>query len=105
MNTQIVIGLVVNTLSFAYMGFTTESAGVLSIVPKILLNKYFDIANTIIYTLSFIIILTSPGNLLIKIGICLLMQFIVNHMFWGIVTGTIASKIVKRKINNLQHGK
>lgn len=90
------MGLIINTLLFGYMGFTNEKMGVLSIIPKFLLNKYLSMVLTISYFLSFLIILLSPGNLLIHIIICLLMQFLINHLVWGIITGVIAGKLINR---------
>lgn len=102
MSTQIIIGLLINTLSFAYMGFTNEKTGIRVILPRIILNKVVDfIITVVLYPLSFLIILFSPGNLFVKIGICLFMHFFVNHIVWGVITGMIAGLIIRRKHKKL----
>lgn len=97
-----IIGLLINTLSFAYMGFTNEKTGMRGILPRFMLNKVMDfIITLILYPLSFLIILLSPGNLFVKIGICLLMQFFINHIFWGTITGVVAGLIIRRKYKKI----
>jgi len=96
MSTQIIIGLIVNTLCFGWMAFTNRENGILKINPK---NKYLVILDAILtafYFLSFLIIIFSPGNILINIVISLLMQVFFNHLIWGTITGIISSLILKK---------
>jgi hypothetical protein len=96
MSAQIIIGLAVNTLCFGWMGFTNKETGILKIAPN---NKYLVILDAILttfYFLSFLVIIFSPGNMLINIGISLLMQIFINHLIWGTITGIISNLILKK---------
>ena len=93
MSVQILIGILINTLAFGIMGFRRNRLGIA--IPKFLANEFFQILITLVYFASFFIILFSPENLIIKIVICLLMQFLMNHVLWGFLTVVIASKFFK----------
>lgn len=95
MSTQLIIGLLTNTAAFGVMGFRNQKLGIKT--PKFLQNAIFSWPLIIIYDLSFIIILFSPESLWIKIAACLLMQFVINHLIWGVITGLIAGITAKKK--------
>jgi hypothetical protein len=92
---QLFIGILINTIAFGVMGFRNNKLGIT--VPNWLDNESLQIFITIFYYASFLVILFSPGNLVIKIIICVLMQFLVNHAVWGIITGIIAGIFFKDK--------
>jgi hypothetical protein len=95
----LIIGILINTFLFGIMAFTDPKMGVSSLVPKILKNTRVGLIFTISYILSFLIILFSGGNLIINILVCLVMQFVINHIMWGLITGIIAGKITKNNLN------
>lgn len=92
---QLFIGLATNTITFGIMGFRNNKLGIT--VPSWLNNEILQIFITIFYYASFLVILFAPGNLIIKIIICVLMQFLVNHIVWGAITGVIAGIFFKDK--------
>ncbi len=94
-NTQIILGIIVNTIFFGIMGVCNNKLGIP--VPQFLKNKTLQLLGTIVYFVTFLVVLLAPGNILIKILICLLMQFLVNHIIWGAITGIIAGVIERRK--------
>ena len=96
MSTQLILGIITNTLAFGIMGFRSQKLGIK--VPRFLLTEFFNIPITIIYYLSFVIILFSPDGWILKIAVAVCMQFIVNHILWGAVTGIVAG-IGKNKKN------
>ena len=94
MSVQLILSLVFNTIAFGLMGFGNNKLGIA--VPRFLQNKFISILITITYFSSFIVILLSPENLILKIVVALLMQFLVNHIIWGSITGLIAGMKVRR---------
>ncbi len=99
MSTQLILGIILNTIAFGIMGFRKQRLGIN--IPPFLLSEFFNIPITLIYFASFLIILFSPERLWLKILIALAMQFLVNHILWGTITGTIAgvkSKKERKKI-------
>ena len=89
------MGIAINTIAFGIMGFRNNKLGIT--IPRWLDNEIFQIFITIFYYTSFLVILLAPGNLIIKIIICILMQFLVNHIVWGTITGVIASIFFNKK--------
>ena len=94
MSTQLLIGIIINTLSFGVIGWRNPKTGLS--VPKFLHSDLFNIALTFTYFLSFAIILFSPEKLLVKIIAALLMQFLINHVIWGGIFGVITGKNAKK---------
>jgi hypothetical protein len=88
MTTQLVVGILLNTLAFGAMGFARQKLGIKT--PAFLQNDIVSILITVVYAGSFFVILLSPGSWLLKIAICLGMQFLVNHLIWGVITGVVA---------------
>ena len=76
MSTQLIAGIIINTLAFGVMGFRNQKLEINT--PKFLLSEVFNWPTTIIYYVSFLIILFSPEKLLLKITIALLMQFLIK---------------------------
>ncbi|MFA6006144.1 MAG: hypothetical protein WC764_00205 [Candidatus Paceibacterota bacterium] len=94
MSILLIVGIIINTMAFGVMGFRNQKLGIK--VPKILLREIFNIPITVIYYLSFVVILLSPDSWLQKIIIALSMQFLINHIIWGSITGIVAGIIVRR---------
>lgn len=94
MSTQLILSLVLNTVVFGLMGFSRNRLGIT--VPRFLKNNFVGTFLTVIYFSSFILILLSPGNLVLKILIALLMQFLINHIIWGSITGLIAGRKTRK---------
>jgi len=101
MSNQLIIGIIINTLSFGVMGFRNQKLGIKT--PEILLSEVFNIPITVIYYLSFVVILLSPESWLLKIIIAISMQFIINHILWGIITGVIAGMIARKESSILKN--
>lgn len=94
MSLQLIIGILINTVTFGLMGFQNQKLGIP--VSKFLNNNFVYIIFTVVYYGSFFIILLSPENLVLKIIICILMQFLINPTLWGAITGLIAGLIERR---------
>lgn len=94
MSAQLIFGLILNTIVFGLMGFSNNKLAIK--IPGFLQNRFVNILITIAYFSSFIVILLSPENLILKIVVALLMQFLVNHIIWGSITGLIAGRKVKK---------
>ncbi len=91
---QLIIGIVINTLAFGIMGFRKNTLGIP--VPKWLDSEVLQIPVTIAYFGSFLIVLLAPGvSWILKIILSLLMQFVINHVLWGLITGGIAGIFFK----------
>lgn len=97
MSTQLIFGLILNTTAFGLMGFSNNKLAIK--IPGFLQNRFFNILITIAYFSSFIVILLSSEILILKIFIALLMQFLINHIIWGVITGSIAGVKTKRNKN------
>lgn len=97
-STQLIVGIIINMVAFGIMGFHKDKLGIK--IPRFLHNEILQIFITIIYFLSFAVILFSPGNLILKIVICLLMQFLINHIIWGAFAGIIAGVFFKNTNKN-----
>jgi len=95
MSKQLIIGVIINTVAFGIMGFHKNKLGIK--IPNFLHNEILQMLITAVYFISFVVILFSPGNLILKIIICLLMQFVINHIMWGSLTGIIAGIFFKDK--------
>ena len=93
MSTVLIVGIIINTVAFGIMGFHKNKLGIK--IPYFMHNEILQIMVTSIYFLSFVIILFSPESLIFKIVVCLLMQFAVNHILWGSITGIIAGIFFK----------
>ena len=93
--TQLILGIIVNTLLFGYGAFFNEKTGI--ILPKTKFYIVLDVVLTICYFLSFLIILLAPGNLIVNIIICLSMQFLINHIVWGSLAGLVIGNIKKKE--------
>lgn len=98
MSTQLIIGIIINTLIFGVMGFRNQKLGIKT--PEFLKNNFFNTPTTIIYFLSFLIIIFSPDKLWLTIAVALLMQFVINHIIWGTITGVIAGRGIKKIKDN-----
>lgn len=94
---QLILGITVNTLLFGYIAFFNEKTGI--ILPKTKFYVVLDFVIMACYFLSFLIIMLSPGNLIINIIICLSLQFLINHIVWGSFAGIVIGNIAKRNIN------
>ncbi len=94
---MLLIGVMINTMLFGYMAFTNEKMGISHKVPQFLLNPILNTILTFLYPLSFVFILFVPGGLIKNIIVCLLLQFIINHIVWGSIVGII-SGIGSRKV-------
>lgn len=94
MSTQLIIGIIINTIIFGIMGWRNPRTGLTT--PKFLHGNLFNISLTIIYFLSFVVILFSQEKLWIKIVIALLMQFVINHIIWGTIVGIITGRAAKK---------
>jgi len=95
MSTILLVGIIINTLAFGLMGLRRNELGIK--IPKFFHNELLQTLITIIYFGSFAVILFAPESLVLKLAICLLMQFIINHIVWGIVMGIIAGIFFKDK--------
>lgn len=95
MNKQLIIGVIINTVSFGIMGFHKNKLGIK--IPEFLHNQILQMLITAVYFVSFVVILFSPEKIILKIIICLLMQFVINHIVWGALTGIIAGIFFKNK--------
>lgn len=95
MSKQLIIGVIINTVAFGIMGFHKNKLGIK--IPEFLHNDVLQIMVTVVYFASFAVILFSPENIILKIIICLLMQFVANHIVWGALTGIIAGIFFKNK--------
>lgn len=90
MSEQLIIGILANTIIFGIMAFRNQKLGIRT--PDFLQSKIFGMPLIIADFASFAVILLSPDEWWIKILTALLMQFLINHIFWGIITGVIASR-------------
>jgi len=88
MSIQILIGILVNTALFGLMGWSNNKLGLG--VPRILSHGIFNTALAPLYFMSFGIILFSPESLFMKIVVAILLQFLINHLLWGVIIGVIA---------------
>ncbi len=93
MSTQLIIGIIINTIIFGIMGFRNQKLGIKT--PIFLQSKLFGLPLVIADIISFIVILSSPDVWLVKIITAFLMFFVINHVVWGVLTGLIAG--VKKK--------
>lgn len=98
---MLIVGILVNTLLFGYAGFTNKKTGIPHKLPKFLLNPIIERVFTFGYLGSFVIILLAPGGLLRNIIISLLMQFVINHILWGSIVGSIAGALNRKKLDNI----
>lgn len=97
----LIVGIIFNTLVFGIMGATNKQTGIPHLLPKFLVNPITDMFLLILYIVSFVIILLSPVNLLLRIIVAVVMQFFVNHLLWGLIIGTIGGLDAKKRIKNL----
>jgi len=97
MSSLLIFGILINTIIFGIIGFRNQKLGIK--IPEFLKNDFLNTPTTIIYYLSFLIILLSPEKLWLKIIIILLMQFVINHVLWGIITGIIAGRTTKKELS------
>jgi len=95
---MLIAGIIINTLLFGYMGFSNEKSGVSHLMPLFLRNSVLELILTISYFGSFLIILLAPGGLIRNIIVAVLMQIIINHVIWGIITGIIAGNEAKKRL-------
>ena len=95
---MLLAGIIINTLLFGYMGFTNEKTGIPHKLPILIYNPILDLIVTVSYPLSFLIILFAPGGFIRNVIIVILMQFIVNPILWGPITGIVAAESVKREM-------
>lgn len=95
MSEQLIIGILANTIIFGVMAFRNQKLGIRT--PDFLQSKIFGMPLVIADFASFAVILLSPDEWWIKILTALLMQFLINHIFWGIITGVIASRVSTAK--------
>lgn len=93
MSNQLILGILLNTVCFGIMGFRNNRLGIK--IPNWLKSEIFGLPLLIVDLISFIIILLSPEIWWLKIIIALSMQFLVNHIIWGMITGITAGLISK----------
>jgi hypothetical protein len=91
------VGVLINTVLFSYMAFTNDKTGIPHKLPNFLLSPILSTVLTLGYFASFLIIILSPGGLIRNIIIVLLMQFLINHILWGIIVGTIGGLLAKKR--------
>lgn len=96
----LIVGIILNSLVFGVMGATNKQTGIPHLLPRFLVNPIADILLLILYVVSFAIILLSPVNLFLRIIIAVVMQFLVNHLVWGLIIGTIGGLDAKKRIKN-----
>ncbi len=78
------------------MAILNEKTGI--ILSRTKFYKILDIIATTGYSFSFFIIILSPGNLIVNIIICLFLQFFMNHVIWGSLSGIIIGNAIKNKL-------
>lgn len=100
MSKLLIIGIIINTLSFGFAGFQNNKLGIH--IPDFLRSTSLRILQNFLYFGSFILILISPGNIFIKILVCVALQFLVNHLVWGVVTGIIAGVSERGRRNKIR---
>jgi hypothetical protein len=82
-NLQLIIGIIFNMLTSLAPRIPSRS----TIAPEHLFKKYYIVGLIVsLYYLSFLIILFSPGNKFINLGICLLLHLVINPLI-GVIRG------------------
>jgi len=77
LNIQLIIGVIVNILTSLSPRIPDKN----SVPREHLFKKYYLVGYIVgLYYLSFLIIIFSPGNKLINIGICLVLHFLINPL-------------------------
>lgn len=98
--------LLLNTLAFGYGAFTNEKMGVSHLLPRVMVGSFLITLALIMYFVSFALILLSPGGLIRNLLAMAAMQFLINHLIWGTITGVVGGLGSSRKLNELkkEHG-
>ena len=94
MSVQLIFGLLLNTIAFGVMGLNRQQLGIK--LPQYFHNGVLQLMVTMVYYASFLIILFSTESLFLKIVISLLMQFVINHIVWGLIMGSVAGLFFKK---------
>ncbi len=93
MSNQLILGIILNTIIFGIMSFRNNKLGIKT--SDFLQSPWFGFPLIVVDIISFIIILSSPENWWKKVVIALSMQFLFNHIIWGIITGIVAGRSSK----------
>lgn len=91
--TMLLTAIIVNTLLFGLMGFNSLSRKYPLDIPLIFSRGSFYTILPFLYWASFLFILFSDGEIIRNFVICIALQFFVNHLVWGIITGAYLGKV------------
>ena len=93
-----IIVITINILLFGLISFNSVAKKYPLDVPLIFM--FGDVASILItlgYFSSFIFILIFGESFMISLLICLALQFFINHIIWGTITGLYIGRIEKKR--------
>jgi len=89
--TLYLLAVLANTFLFGFMGLTNEKTGAFATGHSHGLKRLITLA-PILYLISFVVLLLSPGGLLRNIITVILLQVVVNHLIWGSINSALKKR-------------
>lgn len=101
-------GIILSFFLFGYMAFSSrkrrDPAGWFLYTPLALQiianNGIIDLILTFLYPVALLIIILSPGNIIINILTVIALQFVIYHIIWGTITGIIEGRQKSKELQD-----